>query len=58
VFHSAQSGHWPCQRFESEPQAWQTYRVFGFAIVGEQYTNIRAAEALNSSGVAASAPSR
>ena len=24
VFHSAQSAHWPCQRVETEPQAWQT----------------------------------
>jgi hypothetical protein len=24
VFHSAQSAHWPCQRDETDPQAWQT----------------------------------
>jgi len=32
VFHSAQSGHWPCQREETDPQAWQTYRDLGLAI--------------------------
>jgi hypothetical protein len=24
VFHSAQSGHCPCQRLLTEPHAWQT----------------------------------
>jgi hypothetical protein len=23
VFHSAQSAHCPCHRFETDPQAWQ-----------------------------------
>src|SRR5438128_1511010 len=32
VFHSAQSGHCPCQREETEPHAWHTYRDFGFAM--------------------------
>jgi hypothetical protein len=32
VFHSLQSGHWPCQREVREPQAWQTYRDLGFAM--------------------------
>jgi hypothetical protein len=32
VFHSAQSGHCPCQRDCADPQAWQTYRAFNFAI--------------------------
>jgi hypothetical protein len=39
VFHSAQSGHCPCQRCDTDPQAWQTYRDFTFAMA-EQYTNI------------------
>jgi hypothetical protein len=34
VFHSAQSGHCPCQRCWTDPQAWQVYRDFGFAIAG------------------------
>jgi hypothetical protein len=32
VFHSAQSGHWPCQRIVTDPQAWHTYLDFSFAI--------------------------
>jgi hypothetical protein len=24
VFHSLQSGHCPCHRLETDPQAWQT----------------------------------
>src|SRR6476646_5423409 len=38
VFHSAQSGHWPCHRCWTDPQAWHVYRDLGFAIA-EQYTN-------------------
>src|SRR5688572_15776156 len=34
VFHSEHSAHWPCQRLETDPQAWQTYRLRGFAIIG------------------------
>jgi hypothetical protein len=34
VFHSAQSGHCPCQRIVTDPQAWHTYRVFAFATHG------------------------
>src|SRR6476646_6897825 len=39
VFHSEQSGHWPCQRDETDPQAWHVYRDLGLAMQ-EQYTNI------------------
>jgi hypothetical protein len=33
LFHSAQSGHCPCQREETLPQAWHTNRFFAFAMV-------------------------
>jgi len=33
VFHSEQSGHWPCQRELREPQDWQTYLVLGLAML-------------------------
>jgi hypothetical protein len=35
LFHSEQSPHCPCQRLLTEPQAWQTYRLRGFAIAEE-----------------------
>src|SRR3954467_11992032 len=34
VFHSAQSTHCPCQRCDTDPQAWQTYRDLGLAMAG------------------------
>jgi hypothetical protein len=40
VFHSAQSAHCPCQRCETEPQAWQTYRDFTFAMSGTIHEQI------------------
>jgi hypothetical protein len=33
VFHSAQSAHWPCQRWVTLPQAWQAYRRLGLAML-------------------------
>ena len=32
VFHSEQSGHCPCHRLCSDPQAWHMNRDLGFAI--------------------------
>ena len=30
VFHSAQSGHWPCQRCCTDPHAWHDVSRLGF----------------------------